>query len=180
MRSSALTLDGPPPSRQASPLRSLRSRNRALGQPEARLAPTLPECGAAPTGDSTVEAGRFTPPQGSGAAIGPGGHSALVSRNITVRGHRTSVRLEPQLWDILDEMCVRERCTPHDVCSFAADRKLAHGSLVSSLRVVILDYFRTSATEEGHKNAGHGQGLFLCQQQERLHMRTSKADGEDR
>ena len=47
----------------------------------------------------------------------------------------------------------------------------AHGSLASSLRVFILDYFRTSATEDGHSHAGHGQGMFLSQQQERLEMR---------
>ena len=29
--------------------------------------------------------------------------------------------------------------------------------------VFILDYFRTSATEDGHRNAGHGQGMFLAQ-----------------
>jgi len=26
-------------------------------------------------------------------------HSALVMRNVSVREHRTSVRLEPQIWD---------------------------------------------------------------------------------
>ena len=49
-------------------------------------------------------------------------------------------------------------------------------SLTSSLRVFILDYFRTSATEEGHRTAGHGQGMFIAQQRERLEMRASKAD----
>ena len=50
-----------------------------------------------------------------------------------------------------------------------------HGSLASSLRVFILDYFRTSATEDGHRNAGHGQGMFLSQQQERMEMRAMQA-----
>ena len=95
----------------------------------------------------------------------PERHSALVMRNVSVRGHRTSIRLEPQLWDTLAEICRRERCTPHDVCSYVAARR--HGSLTSSLRVFILDYFRTSATEDGHSHAGHGQGMFLSQQQEK-------------
>jgi hypothetical protein len=43
----------------------------------------------------------------------------------------------------------------------------------------ILDYFCESATEDGHKRAGHGQGMFLCQQEQRLRQRTMKADVPD-
>jgi predicted DNA-binding ribbon-helix-helix protein len=57
----------------------------------------------------------------------------------------------------MSEICRREFCTPHDVCSYVAEHR--HGSLTSSLRVFILGYFRTSATEEGHRKAGHGQGI---------------------
>jgi predicted DNA-binding ribbon-helix-helix protein len=110
----------------------------------------------------------------------PDRHSALVMRNISVRGRRTSIRLEPQIWDTLAEICRREFCTPHDVCSYVADLKPPHGSLTSSLRVFILDYFRTSATEDGHNRAGHGQGMFLSQQRERREMRAVKADGLNR
>jgi hypothetical protein len=49
------------------------------------------------------------------------------------------------------------------------------GSLASSLRVFIPDYFRTSATEDGHRRAGHGQGMFMAQQRERLEMRAREA-----
>ena len=104
----------------------------------------------------------------------PDSHSALLIRNVSVRGRRTSIRLEPQLWDTLAEICRREYCTLHDVCSYVAARR--HGSLTSSLRVFILDYFRTSATEAGHSHAGHGQGMFLAQQQERHSMRKPRGD----
>jgi len=112
--------------------------------------------------------------------VDPERHSALVVRNVSVHGHRTSIRLEPQLWDILAEICRREYCTPHDVCSYAAKRKLPHGSLASSLRVVILDYFQTSSTEDGHRNAGHGQGMFMSEQLERQEMRKLTAERRDR
>jgi predicted DNA-binding ribbon-helix-helix protein len=79
----------------------------------------------------------------------------------------------------LVEICRREYCTPHDVCSYVAGRKPPHVSLASSLRIFILDYFRTSATEDGHRSAGHGQGMFLCEQQERKQMRKPKADSSD-
>jgi hypothetical protein len=55
--------------------------------------------------------------------------SSLVSRNVKIHGHRTSVRLEPQMWDSMIEICRREFCTPDDVCSYVAERKPAHGSL---------------------------------------------------
>jgi predicted DNA-binding ribbon-helix-helix protein len=106
--------------------------------------------------------------------------SALVMRNISVRGRRTSIRLEPQIWDTLAEICRREFCTPHDVCTYVARRRPPHGSLASSLRVFILDYFRRCATEDGHRSAGHGQGMFMSVQQERRQVRAMKAETLDR
>src|ERR1700683_4351892 len=103
-------------------------------------------------------------------------HSALVVRNVKVRGHRTSIRLEPQIWDTLAEICRREFCTPRDVCSYVADRKHPHSSLASALRVFILDYFRTCATEDAHTRAGHGQGMFMAHKQEPLQVLELKPD----
>ncbi|HEU0118665.1 MAG TPA: ribbon-helix-helix domain-containing protein, partial [Alphaproteobacteria bacterium] len=40
--------------------------------------------------------------------------STLVSRNVTIAGHRTSVRLEPEMWSGLSEICRRERATLHE------------------------------------------------------------------
>jgi predicted DNA-binding ribbon-helix-helix protein len=110
---------------------------------------------------------------GATANEDPERRSALVMRNISVHGHRTSIRLEPEIWDGLAEICRREYCTTQDVCSYVADHR--HGSLASSLRVFILGYFHTSSTEAGHRNVGHGQGMFLSQQQERWEMRAMKA-----
>src|ERR1039458_9393374 len=90
--------------------------------------------------------------------------SVLVLHNIRVRGHRTSIRLEPQIWMILAEICRRERCTTQDVCSYVAGLK--HGSLTSSLRVFMLDYFRTAATEAGEQRGfpgGHHVGEHAAQ-----------------
>jgi predicted DNA-binding ribbon-helix-helix protein len=104
------------------------------------------------------------------------GRSALVIRNVSVHGHRTSIRLEPQIWDSMTEICRSEFCTPHDVCSYVAEHKPPHGSLTSSLLVFIPDYFRKSSTQDGHTRAGHGQGMFISQQRERLEMRAMKAN----
>jgi predicted DNA-binding ribbon-helix-helix protein len=43
--------------------------------------------------------------------------STLVNRNVTVAGHRTSMRLEPSMWEALEEICRREGRTVHQVCT---------------------------------------------------------------
>ena len=110
----------------------------------------------------------------------PDERSSLVSRNVKVHGHRTSVRLEPQMWDSMIEICRREFCTPDDVCSYVAERKPTHGSLSSSLRAFMLDYFHKSSTEDGHMSAGHGQSMFMSQQQDRWLMRDIQGAADDK
>ena len=89
----------------------------------------------------------------------PKAASTLISRNITVAGHRTSVRLEPEMWQGLTEICRRERATLHEVCTAIAQYKTKSTSLTAAIRVFIMAYFRTAATEEGHAKAGHGQKM---------------------
>ena len=86
-------------------------------------------------------------------------HSSLISKNITVAKHRTSVRLEPEMWQGLMEICRRERANLHEVCSTIAQYKSEDTSLTAAIRVFTMAYFRTAATEEGHNKAGHGQRL---------------------
>jgi len=87
--------------------------------------------------------------------------STLVSRNVTVSGHRTSVRLEPDMWNGLMEICRRERATPHEVCSAIAGYKSENTSLTAAIRVFVMKYYRSAATEEGHTKVGHGHGIAL-------------------
>ena len=81
--------------------------------------------------------------------------STLVSRNIIVSGHRTSMRLERAMWEALFEVCRRERNTIHAICTHV-DETRHESSLTAALRVFIVTYFRTAATEDGHQRAGHG------------------------
>jgi len=89
----------------------------------------------------------------------PSAHSTLVSRNITVNGHRTSVRLEPAMWNGLTDICRREHITVHSLCSAVATQKSKETSLTAAIRVFIMAYYRAAATEEGHEKSGHGQCL---------------------
>ncbi len=91
--------------------------------------------------------------------------SSLVSYNVVVAGHRTSVRLEPELWDALAAICKRERLTLNDLCTridrlrrasvaralaLKARRGKSAGpvrrpSLTSAMRVHVVVYFRRRA-----------------------------------
>jgi predicted DNA-binding ribbon-helix-helix protein len=85
--------------------------------------------------------------------------STLCVRNVTVNGNRTSVRLEPEIWESLLEISQREKLTIHQICSLVASRIAPGQPLTSSLRVFTLVYFRQAATEDGHARSRHGHQL---------------------
>ncbi len=85
-----------------------------------------------------------------------GARSTLVSRNITVLGRRTSVRLEPEMWTALRDIARRENCSIHDLSSLIQLRKNPDTSLTAAIRVFLMLYYRASSTEEGHLRGGHG------------------------
>ncbi len=83
--------------------------------------------------------------------------SCLVNRNVTAIRGRTSMRLEPELWEALEEICLRESLTLADVIKQI--ERLGHpGGRTSAVRVHVLAYFRRATTEAGHRTAGHGTG----------------------
>jgi predicted DNA-binding ribbon-helix-helix protein len=81
--------------------------------------------------------------------------SRLINRNVVAERGRTSMRLEPELWEALLEICGREG---QDMSSLV--RKVEQsghaGGRTSAVRVFVLSYFRVAATEAGHAAAGHG------------------------
>lgn len=109
---------------------------------------------ASPTQQQTNGAATHTPERESL----PRTTSSLISRNVTVAGHRTSVRLEPEMWTALRELCLREHLSIHDIATAVSLRKPENTSLTAALRVFIMAYFRAAATEDGHSRAGHGPG----------------------
>ena len=81
--------------------------------------------------------------------------SRLVNRNVVAERGRTSMRLEPELWDALSEICEREG---HDMSTLVRQVEAAGhaGGRTSAIRVFILNYYRNAATEIGHAGVGHG------------------------
>jgi predicted DNA-binding ribbon-helix-helix protein len=82
--------------------------------------------------------------------------STLISRNVTIAGNRTSIRLEPEMWDGIREICRREKSSLHQICTLIAQQKPPQTSLTAAIRVYAMRYYRMAATEDGHVKAGHG------------------------
>lgn len=76
--------------------------------------------------------------------LSPRRPSTLVNRNVTVAGHRTSVRLEPAMWDALRHVCEREQKSLNDVVTEIA-RDQVELSLTAAIRVYLMSYFRAAA-----------------------------------
>lgn len=83
------------------------------------------------------------------------GFSRLINRNVTALRGRTSMRLEPELWDALGEICQRENVTLADLIK-EIERRGHPGGRTSAVRVHVMRYFREAANEIGHSTAGHG------------------------
>lgn len=74
----------------------------------------------------------------------------LINHNITVHGHRTSIRLEPEFWAALDDIAQRERLTVDELCS-EIDSDVGQLSRTAAIRVFITCYMvrlSQGATEE--------------------------------
>lgn len=94
----------------------------------------------------------------------------LRSQNVMVAGRRTSMRLEPSMWEALEDIARRETLSVNELCSRIKERldeqarrrgvAPSDGSvtLTSAVRVFIAAYFRRASTDEGHSRAGHGYG----------------------
>ncbi len=76
--------------------------------------------------------------------------STLVNRNVTVAGHRTSVRLEPTMWDALLQICRLEN-KPMNLLVTQIEQNRIESSLTAAIRVYLMSYFRSAARFDGHR-----------------------------
>ncbi len=78
--------------------------------------------------------------------------SSLVIHNIVVGGHRTTVRLEPAMWDALHDIAGRQQVTLNDLVT-SIDRERTASSLTAAIRVYIVDFYRAAALPAGPAQA---------------------------
>ena len=81
--------------------------------------------------------------------------SSLINRNIIAETGRSSMRLEPEIWDALFEICRRENMAISALIK-KVDGGREVGGRTSAIRVFAFNYFRQAATEDGHCLAKHG------------------------
>jgi predicted DNA-binding ribbon-helix-helix protein len=67
--------------------------------------------------------------------------STLVLGNVVVAGHRTSVRLEPAIWEALQDILQREAKTLNQLVT-EIDRARIASSLTAAIRVFVVRYYR--------------------------------------
>lgn len=70
--------------------------------------------------------------------------SSTINRNVNVKGHRTSIRLESDEWAALKEICRLEDITINQLCAHVAENR-AEKAFTSGLRVFMLNYYRQRA-----------------------------------
>jgi predicted DNA-binding ribbon-helix-helix protein len=88
--------------------------------------------------------------------------SILESRNVTVGNKRTSMRLEPQMWDAIEQIAVREGVTINNLCTQIDKRRADRSSpvgLTSATRVFIISYFRRLVSQYERHPADKAVGL---------------------
>ncbi len=65
----------------------------------------------------------------------------LLTRNVVIDGKRTTIRLESDIWDAVDDLCKREKISRHDLCSHVeAGRDGLNRA--QAIRAVVVNYFR--------------------------------------
>ncbi|MCI0430577.1 MAG: ribbon-helix-helix domain-containing protein [Rhodospirillales bacterium] len=92
-----------------------------------------------------------TPHRYPGAA--PARHdSTLLNRNVWIGRRRTSLRLEPTMWQALEEVARNSDLTIHQVCTLIDERR-QESSLTAAVRVFLLSYYR-DAVRAGCQDLG--------------------------
>ena len=79
--------------------------------------------------------------------------AAIIKRSVKVRGHKTSVSLEDEFWEALQEIAERERLPVWKIVQ-AIDLSRHNANLSSAIRVFVLKHFRGE-----DKSAGRAAGI---------------------
>ena len=87
--------------------------------------------------------------------------NSLISKNVTVNGRRTSLRLERISWMALDDICRFEDVSLHTLCSMIEQQRQG-SSRTSAVRAFIVVYFRKSAIDAGAFSE-HGRQSILSE-----------------
>lgn len=69
--------------------------------------------------------------------------------NVSIGDRRTSVTLEPIIWDVLNALAAEQGCTVNELCTFIDSRNKKGGNLSSAIRVFLIAYLFIKHKEYG-------------------------------
>jgi predicted DNA-binding ribbon-helix-helix protein len=130
-------------------LERVEAQARALGLGEAAHLISCAKLSVSDNLDSASEDRRVTlhdPTQTTkikASRMRPRRQTTLINGNIVISGRRTSIRLEPEMWDALGFVCRQRGMTMHEIASEIA-RRSPTVPLTAAIRVYLLTYFRRS------------------------------------
>ena len=76
--------------------------------------------------------------------------STLASHNVVVAGRRTSVRLEPSMWDGLCDIARMQEVTINDLVT-QIDKDRDTPGLTAAIRIYVLNFYRNAAARVGRE-----------------------------
>jgi predicted DNA-binding ribbon-helix-helix protein len=72
--------------------------------------------------------------------------SRIIKRSIVVNGHKTSVSLEDEFWSALKVIAGKRLMNLSDLVT-AIDGQRQHSNLSSAIRLFVLDFYRSRASD---------------------------------
>ena len=70
-----------------------------------------------------------------------------IKRSFNISGHRTSISLEAEFWEALQDIAARRACSLARIVS-DVDAARGEAGLSSAVRVYVLTWYRNSANEQ--------------------------------
>lgn len=81
--------------------------------------------------------------------------TTLRSKNITISGKRTSFRLEPEIWEALEDICQREEANIHELCTWVMSFRPRDNN-TSAIRAFVVNYLRLQTNPADFDAIEHG------------------------
>jgi predicted DNA-binding ribbon-helix-helix protein len=84
-------------------------------------------------------------PKKTKARAAPGPKSPVIKRSIMINRHKTSISLEDDFWNALQEISAAQGIQPSQLVAII-DQPREHTNLSSAIRLYVLNYYRSRAS----------------------------------
>ena len=74
-------------------------------------------------------------------------NARMLTRNVIIQEKRTTIRLASAVWEALDELCMRERVSRHELCS-RIEAKRSGVNRAQAVRAEVVNYYRLALKPE--------------------------------